>query len=587
MIQHRGIKARTVERYERLIEKMLPGLGSNPTKYDAALVRQVLLKEVKQLTLAYAKTYVTALRAFLRFLAVHGRCRHHLDRAVPTLPEWRLSALPRYLEPDDIDRMIASCDLDKPFGVRDRAILFLLVRLGLRAGDIMTMRLGDIDWEEGTVRVLGKGRKEVCLPLAQDAGEALIEYLDKVRPTADTDRVFLCINAPVRPLGNSSSVSSIVRLALQRAGIKNAPSKGRAFTSPFGGNFHAAFRGQSRCDCVCASTSVDGHDRLLCKGRRQDAKQDRTALAGGCTMLVEHINRYIELHQSLGFKFRTQAYLLRHFARFAELRNDTIVRSETVVGWASEAPSAAQRRLRLLVVRRFAQSLQAEDDRNEVPPANAFGRPTKVRRLPHIYSPDEIRRLLRAAAELTPKGSLRPVTYVTLFSLLVSTGIRISEALSLQLDDLTSDGLLIRHTKFRKSRLVPLHATARKGLDGYITRRSQASHNDDSLFISMSRTRLAYPTVIATFLDLIRSIGLRGKPGTSGPCIHDFRHTFAVRSLEACTGGRDEIARHILALSTCLGHAHVSDTYYYLQATPKLLEETARAGEALFRGGAA
>lgn len=303
-------------------------------------------------------------------------------------------------------------------------------------------------------------------------------------------------------------------------------------------------------------------------------------------MLSEHVNRYIELHRSLGFKFRTQAYLLRHFVRFAEARNDALVRGETVVAWASEAPSAAQRRLRLLVVRRFAQSLQAEDERHEIPPVNAFGRPAKVRRMPRIYTLGEIRLLLDAAAQLTPKGSLRPVTYVTLLSLLVSTGIRISEALSLQLDDLACDGLVIRQTKFRKSRLVPLHATAREGLGRYISRRKQAGRDDDSLFISMWGTRLAYPTVVATFLKLTRSIGLRGEPGTPGPCLHDFRHTFAVRSLEACNGGKDEIARHMLALSTCLGHAHVSDTYYYLQATPKLLEETARAGEALFRGGA-
>ena len=304
-------------------------------------------------------------------------------------------------------------------------------------------------------------------------------------------------------------------------------------------------------------------------------------------MLSEHVNRYIELHRSLGFKFRTQAYLLHHFVRFAELRGDTLVHCETVVTWASGAPSAAQRRLRLLVVRRFAQWLQAEDERNEIPPANAFGRPVKVRRTPHIYTPGEIRLLLDAAAQLTPKGSLRPVTYVTLLSLLVSTGIRISEALSLQLDDVTSDGLLIRQTKFRKSRFVPLHVTARERLDRYITLRKPAGRDDDSLFISMWGTRLAYSTVVATFLELTRTIGLRGEPGTLGPCLHDFRHTFAVRSLEACNGGKEEITRHMLALSTCLGHAHISDTFYYLQATPKLMEETARAGEALFRGGAA
>ena len=178
------------------------------------------------------------------------------------------------------------------------------------------------------------------------------------------------------------------------------------------------------------------------------------------------------------------------------------------------------------------------------------------------------------------------MTYVTLFSLLVSTGVRISEALALQLDDLTADGVLIRQTKFRKSRLVPLHATAREGLGRYVARRQQAG-GDAPLFVSTLGTRLAYSTVGATFRELTRSIGLRGKPGTPGPCIHDFRHTFAVRVLESCRGEKNEIARNMLALSTCLGHAHLSDTYYYLHATPKLMEETARASEILFRGGAA
>jgi site-specific recombinase XerD len=222
----RGIKARTIDRYEGLIEKMLPALGDVPAKYDASVVRQSLLRTIKPLSCGYAKTYVIALRAFLRFLAAQGRCRAHLDRAVPTVPEWKLSALPRYLEADDVERLIASCDLSKPCGVRDRAILLLLARLGLRAGDITAMRLGDLDWCGGTVRVLGKERKEVRLPLPQDAGDALIEYLVKVRPRVDVDRVFLCVHAPVRPFAGSASVSDIVRLALQRADIQNPPSRG-------------------------------------------------------------------------------------------------------------------------------------------------------------------------------------------------------------------------------------------------------------------------------------------------------------------------------------------------------------------------
>ena len=304
-------------------------------------------------------------------------------------------------------------------------------------------------------------------------------------------------------------------------------------------------------------------------------------------MLSERVSRYIELHRSLGFKFRLQACLLNHFVRFAESRGDITIRSESVLAWASEAPSAAHRRSRLLVVRRFSLSLQAVDARHEIPPADAFGWPSRDHRTPHMYSQEEIRRLLDAAAQLGPKGSLRPSTYVAVISLLASTGLRISEALALQLDDLTSDGLEIRSTKFRKSRLVPLHSTARKGLESYMARRSQTGSDDQSLFISMWGTGLAYSTVRAVFLELTRSIGLRRGPGRSGPCMHDLRHTFAVRSLEACCGGKEEIARHMLALSTYLGHAHLSDTYYYLRATPKLMEETARSGESLFRGGSA
>jgi integrase len=274
-------------------------------------------------------------------------------------------------------------------------------------------------------------------------------------------------------------------------------------------------------------------------------------------MLTEDVTRYVELHRALGFKFRVQNYLLCHFARYVESRNDCFVRNETVLAWAAEAPSSAQRRSRLLVVRRFARSMQAEDARHEVPPAEAFGRPTRNRRSPHIYTADELQHLLGAAARLTPKGSLRSATYVTLLSLLASTGIRISEALSLQLDDITHDGLLIRNTKFRKSRLVPLHTTAREGLDRYLVRRKEIGGEDRSVFVSMWGTQMAYPTVRAVFLELMRSIGLRGKPGTSGPCIHDHsrsppRSNPQVRSLGWVTQHAHDWQSHAASNETTL-----------------------------------
>jgi site-specific recombinase XerD len=224
--QHRGLSERTIDRHGRMVMRLLPALGADPGTYNAALVRQVIIDEAKRSSRPYVKTMTTALRGYVRFLAAAGQCRPWLDHAVPTVPQWRLSALPRYLSGHDVERLIASCDLTRPCGVRDRAILLLLVRLGLRAGDVLAMRLDDIAWKEGTLRVRGKGRREIRLPLPQDAGDALLDYLHRARPPVDDRRVFLRSYAPYRPFRVSSVISGVVRFALQRAGIKNAPSKG-------------------------------------------------------------------------------------------------------------------------------------------------------------------------------------------------------------------------------------------------------------------------------------------------------------------------------------------------------------------------
>lgn len=226
LLKHRGLTKVTAVKFEHLVSKMLPGLGDAPDDYNAALVRRVLLAQIRGRTPVYAKSFITALRTFLRFLASEGRCQPNLDRAVPTIPQWTLAALPHHLPAADVERVIDSCNLDLPHGVRDRAVLLLLARLGLRAGDIVDMRMADIIWATGTLRVRGKGHRETSLPLPQDAGDALLRYLAEARPAFDDDHTFLCANAPFRPLGHSSTVSCIVMLALRRVGITDAPSRG-------------------------------------------------------------------------------------------------------------------------------------------------------------------------------------------------------------------------------------------------------------------------------------------------------------------------------------------------------------------------
>ena len=226
LIQHRGLCIRTVEHCEHELAKLLPTGGIDELALTPKRVRTLVLDQAQCHSPNQTRGMVSAFRAYLRFLASKGRCRPGLDKAIPTIPQWRLAALPRYLPPQDVERMIASCSSDTPVGVRDRAILLLLARLGLRGGDIVKLRLDEINWKAATLKVCGKGRQEVCLPLPQDAGDAILTYLQHGRSRANVQQVFLCVQAPFRPLQSSGSVSYVVSAALRRAGIVNPPTRG-------------------------------------------------------------------------------------------------------------------------------------------------------------------------------------------------------------------------------------------------------------------------------------------------------------------------------------------------------------------------
>jgi site-specific recombinase XerD len=225
LAHHRGASTRTIEKYERDILDALPP-GAETSIFTAAQVRQLVLAQARRHSRAQTLCIISALRIYLRFLASEGRCPPELDRAIPKIPQWRLSALPRYLPQGEVDRVISSCNTETAVGIRDRAVLLLLARLGLRGGDIIKMRIDDLEWRQSTVRVCGKGHREVRLPLPQDAGDAVLVYLTKARPRAALDQLFLCMQAPYRSMPNSGIVSAIVSAALRRAGILNPPSRG-------------------------------------------------------------------------------------------------------------------------------------------------------------------------------------------------------------------------------------------------------------------------------------------------------------------------------------------------------------------------
>jgi integrase len=302
-------------------------------------------------------------------------------------------------------------------------------------------------------------------------------------------------------------------------------------------------------------------------------------------VLKEAIERYIAIRRSAGHEFKTGARQLRLYAQVAEARGDTHVHTETVLAWAAAASSPLARHVRMRHIVQFARFQHAEDERHEVPPRDAFVAQWR-RPLPYIYSSDEIAGLLVAAGKLrlSRKYPLRRDTYRMLIGLIAVTGLRRSEALDLRIEDVSQDGVLtVRRTKFRKSRLVPLHPTTADALRGYLALRLRGSVDDDHLFLSASGGRIESSVANTTFnrmLKLARIAPTRKKR----PRIHDLRHTFATRALERCPADRRAIARQFVALSTYLGHVKMSATHWYLEATPELMTDIAAAAEDTIRG---
>lgn len=277
-------------------------------------------------------------------------------------------------------------------------------------------------------------------------------------------------------------------------------------------------------------------------------------------MLTPLLDEYLTLRRAAGFQLRVQEVHLRNFVKFATERGEAFVRTQSALDWAAQAPSPSQRGHRLDVVRLFARHARLEDPRHEVPPVGVFSSRRPPYR-PFIFTAEQIHSVLRYAATLEPTGSLRPWTYCTLFSLLAVTGMRISEALALRLEDLTPDGVVIRKTKFQKSRILPLHPSTQAGLQRYLQQRRRLGATNDHIFISLRGRPLSYPVVVATFLQTVRALGLHPGPGQRGPRVHDLRHTWAVAALEASPprlrSGHPTCARRVNLSRSCEAGQHI------------------------------
>ncbi|CCV09134.1 Phage integrase [Mesorhizobium metallidurans STM 2683] len=227
--RERGATEETIRRYQHEAGRWIGVLGKDPAHYNAATIRSIVLDQIPERSRSSIRMTVTVLRAFLRFTVSQGLCAPFLLHAVPPAIRRKLSTVPRVIPTATIEDIIASSGTTTSVDIRDRAILLLLARMALRAGDVWQLRLFDIDWRAGRLRLLGKSRRGTMLPLPQDAGDALLAYIEDARPIVSTDRVFLRTQAPFTPLRSSAEIAGIVARILNRGGFSHLPTGSHVF----------------------------------------------------------------------------------------------------------------------------------------------------------------------------------------------------------------------------------------------------------------------------------------------------------------------------------------------------------------------
>jgi integrase/recombinase XerD len=291
------------------------------------------------------------------------------------------------------------------------------------------------------------------------------------------------------------------------------------------------------------------------------------------TTLVEHLDDYLRLRRGLGFQLGRHGEVLPHFVAFLEARGAATVTVELAVAWARrpEGIKPITVDFRLSAVRGFARHLHAIDPAHEIPPPGLLSVPRR-RPAPFIYTPDQLAELLAATERLQPP--LRAATYRALFGLLAATGMRVGEAMSLTCGgiDLVKGVITVRHAKFDRMRLVPLHASVAAALAAYATIRDRLCPAPwvDRFFVSVTGRVLRRGDVEHVFRDITALVGLRTE--TVHPRVHDMRHSFAVHTLVDAHRNGADISALLPVLSTYLGHVEPANTYWYLSAVPELMQ---------------
>ena len=305
------------------------------------------------------------------------------------------------------------------------------------------------------------------------------------------------------------------------------------------------------------------------------------------TALREAAEGYLAIRRGLGYKLKIEGRMLRQFTGFCDTRGLEHVTTAAALAWATTPADAdvSWWAARLTVIRKFAQFLATFDARTQIPPTDLLPRTGKDRTQPHLYSPEQIAALLKAARNLA--HPLRAATFEALIGLMATTGIRTGEAMGLDRDDadLASGVLMIRGTKFGKSRLVPLHATTIEHLVAYQQQRDQLCPRPPTtaFFLSSTGTRLNSTSTSKAFTRILKTAAITVPAGIANPRLYDLRHTFAVTTLASWYAAEADVGHLLPTLSTYLGHISPATTYWHLHACPQLMTEAVKRLEASWK----
>ena len=611
----RGFSASTIQSHSSYIHEFLEYLDyetnrnaiESLTSKDIESFIGICSKRMNRYSLQHLVAY---LRSFLKFKYEEGVLTAPLYAMIDTPRTYRLEKLPRAFSWEIVNMLLLSIDRSSAHGIRDYTILYLMATYGLRASEITSLTLDDINWKSGVIQIPQQKRSiQLMLPLTDAARKVLIRYLKESRPHTPYRELFLHIRAPsgpIKPTAIHDVLESRIRLSgldLQYSGTHCLRHSCALHLLRRGSSLKAigGILGHRDAESTCVylrlavddlrevalpvpeEPSTDIPKNIKLKDYPSPPKRDKNAhtslrITSSYSLrsfLRDDIRDYIQLKRSLGRAFGQEtrilysfdALLREHYPRATELTPEIF--SDWCLSLLHLSPTV--RRRRMYVIHNFCLYHSRSYPETFIPNILTF--PKEHQSItPYIFSDEEIARLISAAKSLHPYESLplRAQTLRLAMILLYTTGLRRGELLGLKLDDFNShEGtLLIQNTKFHKSRIVPLSSSVAGELYNYLALRSKERLPMDttSPLILNSCTNKAYTAVglSGNFSALCTALKIFTRKGKT-PRIHDFRHTFAVRVLERWYQKGEDVQAKLPLLSTYMGHVSINSTYYYLQ----------------------